>query len=122
MNSLQSKVAIITGGGTGIGKATATLFASEGARVLICGRRAELLNDVLETCKESPGKIEILQADVSKEEDIKRIIDTALNKFQRVDILVNNAGIDGREYIHEHHVEVWDQVMATNLRGPFLMA
>lgn len=122
MNALQGKVAIITGGGTGIGKSIATLFASEGASVLICGRRVELLKDVLETCKTSAGKIEILQADVSKEEDVKRITDTALNMFHRVDILVNNAGIDGREYIHEHHVEVWDRVMATNLRGPFLMA
>ncbi len=122
MNALQGKVAIITGGGTGIGKSIATLFASEGASVLICGRRAELLKDVLEISEASTGKIEILQADVSKEEDVKRITDTALNTFHRVDILVNNAGIDGREYIHEHQVEVWDRVMATNLRGPFLMA
>ncbi len=122
MNALQDKVAIITGGGTGIGKAIAVLFASEGAKVLICGRRAELLKEVVENDHSSAGKIEILQADVSNEDDVKRIIDTALNTFHRVDILVNNAGIDGREYIHEHHVEVWDRVMATNLRGPFLMA
>lgn len=122
MNALQGKGAIITGGGTGIGKAIATLLASEGASVLICGRRVEQLNDVLATYHPSAGKIAILQADVSEEEDVKRIIDTALNTFHRVDILVNNAGIDGREYIHEHHVEVWDRVMATNLRGPFLMA
>lgn len=122
MNALQGKGAIITGGGTGIGKAIATLLASEGASVLICGRRVEQLNDVLASYHPSAGKIAILQADVSEEEDVKRIIDTALNTFHRVDILVNNAGIDGREYIHEHHVEVWDRVMATNLRGPFLMA
>lgn len=122
MNALQGKGAIITGGGTGIGKAIATLLASEGASVLICGRRVEQLNDVLATYHAPAGKIAILQADVSEEEDVKRIIDTALNTFHRVDILVNNAGIDGREYIHEHHVEVWDRVMATNLRGPFLMA
>ncbi len=122
MNALQGKAAIITGGGTGIGKSIATLFASEGASVLICGRRAELLNDIFETYSSSAGTIKTLQADVSEEEDVKRITDTALNTFHQVDILVNNAAIDGREYIHEHHVELWDRVMAINLRGPFLMA
>lgn len=122
MNALQGKVALITGGGTGIGKAIATRFASEGASILICGRRVALLKEVLESCQSPAGSIEIIQADVSKEEDVKRITDFALNTFQRVDILVNNAGIDGREYIHEHDVALWDRVMATNLRGPFLMA
>lgn len=122
MDNIMGRVAVVTGGGTGIGRAVALALAEEGAKVVICGRREEPLQTTLETILANGGEGIWIQADISQEEDVKRVVDRALDRFGTVDILINNAGISGGGTIHEHSVEVWDQVMAVNLRGPFLMA
>ncbi len=122
MNRLSAQIAIVTGGGTGIGRGVALALAGEGARIVVCGRRAEPLEDAVVAIREMGGDALAVQADVSKAEDVDRVMKATLGAYGSVDILVNNAGIDGSGYIHEHDVETWDQVMAVNLRGPFLMA
>nr|XP_049694217.1 17-beta-hydroxysteroid dehydrogenase 14 isoform X2 [Helicoverpa armigera] len=112
--SFQNKVVIVTGSSSGIGAAIAVQFAEEGAKVAIVGRNQEKLNNVAKKC----GKPLVLVADVTKEEDIKRIIDETLRVFGKLDILVNNAGIANPAGIQsEDAMAVFDKVMTTNLRS-----
>jgi len=122
MKSLSAKIAIVTGGGTGIGRGVALALAHEGAQVVICGRRKEPLDEVVQTIWRAGGNAASVQADVSREQDVELVLQTALETFDGVDFLINNAGIGGGAPIHEHNIADWDRIMAINLRGPFLMA
>jgi 3-oxoacyl-[acyl-carrier protein] reductase len=118
--TLTDQVAIVTGGGTGIGRGVALALAKEGANVVICGRRKTPLGATIESIWQAGGGGQAVQADVSREEDVERLIQVTLETYNTIDILVNNAGIGGGSPIHEHSVETWDKVLAVNLRGPFL--
>jgi NAD(P)-dependent dehydrogenase (short-subunit alcohol dehydrogenase family) len=118
---LENKVAIVTGGGTGIGKAIAISLAHSGARVAVCGRRADRLDEVVSDMRAIGAAGIGITADVSLEEDVQRVIQKTIESFHQVDILVNNAGVSDGGLIHELAPEIWDRMMATNLRGPFLM-
>ena len=122
MNEMKGQIAIVTGGGTGIGEGVAAALAREGARVVVCGRRAEPLERSLAAIKGAGGDGMAIVADVSKVEDVDRLVFTTLETYGSVDILINNAGIGGSGNIHEHDIDTWDRVMAVNLRGPFLTA
>ncbi len=122
MTRLNAQIAIVTGGGSGIGQGIAEALAREGAKVVVCGRRAEALERTVEAIKKVGGDGLAVQADVSKVEDVDRLVNATLEAHGRVDILINNAGIGGSGTIHEHDVDTWDRVMAVNLRGPFLTA
>jgi NAD(P)-dependent dehydrogenase (short-subunit alcohol dehydrogenase family) len=122
MKSLKGLVAIVTGGGSGIGREVAIALCKEGARVVFCGRRQASLDETMKMIQAQGGTASAVQADVSKEEDVDRLVKTALSVYGTLDILINNAGISGGGPIHETVVGDWDQVMAVNLRGPFLMA
>lgn len=121
MENIQGKVAIISGGGTGIGRGIAVALAGRGVRVVLCGRRETPLDEVVQEILSSGGQALGVQADVSAEKDVERIVSSARDVFGSVDILVNNAGIGGGGAIHTHSVSEWDQIMAVNLRGPFLL-
>lgn len=123
MSGLNGKVAIVTGGGSGIGEGIARAFAAEGSTVVICGRREASLARVAAGIHEAGGAVHAVTADVAQERDVARVVDETLARFGAIHYLVNNAGIDAPDApIHEYSVEAWDRVMATNLRGPFLMA
>jgi 3-oxoacyl-[acyl-carrier protein] reductase len=122
MEELVGKTAVITGAGTGIGRGVAIMLAAEGCNVLLCGRRPKPLEEALKVIQENGGQGFAVSGDVSAEQDVDRILQTALNEFGRVDILVNNAGIGGGGRIHSHDIDTWDRVMAVNLRCPFLTA
>jgi 3-oxoacyl-[acyl-carrier protein] reductase len=119
--SIKGKTAIITGGGTGIGRGIALALAREGGRVLICGRRKDRLEATVSAIRADQGEARFVQADVSELADVQRVIKAALEAYGRIDILINNAGIEGGGHLHEMEVEDWDRVMRVNLRGPFLM-
>ncbi len=114
---MQSKVVIITGGGSGIGKACASTFLARGYRVVISGRRLEKLQEVIAEFNPSSEHILAVQADVSIEEDGKRIIDETLAKFGRIDVLINNAGISMRALFEEMDLTVLKRLMDTNFWG-----
>ena len=114
---MQSKVVIITGGGSGIGKACASTFLARGYRVVISGRRMEKLQEVIAEFKSSKEHLLAVQADVSVEEDAKRIIDETLVKFGRIDVLINNAGISMRALFEEMDLTVLKRLMDTNFWG-----
>jgi NAD(P)-dependent dehydrogenase (short-subunit alcohol dehydrogenase family) len=122
MPRLEGKVAVVTGGGTGIGRSCAVALAAEGARVAICGRRPEPLESTAQTINQQGGDCLIVRADVSEWAEVGALTETVLHSYGSVDILVNSAAIAHRGYIHEHDIEIWDRVMATKLRAPFLMA
>lgn len=122
MDEIKGRVAIITGGGTGIGQAAAIALAREGVKVVVCGRRKEPLEKTVDTIRLSKGHALAVQADVANAEDVTRVVNAAVNAFGTIDILINNAAIGGGDAIHQHDIDDWDQVMAVNLRGPFLFA
>ncbi len=119
-HSLAGKVALITGGGTGIGAATARLFAGSGAQVVIAGRTPESLERVAQSISTDGGRALAVKADVSREEDVRALFERARSSFGAVDILVNNAAITRISNFAELSASDWDQVMAINVRGPFL--
>ena len=114
---MQSKVVIITGGGSGIGKACASAFLARGYRVVISGRRMEKLQEVIGEFNPYSEHILAVQADVSVEEEGKRIIDETLAKFGRIDVLINNAGISMRALFEEMDLTVLKRLMDTNFWG-----
>ncbi len=118
----KDKVVLITGGSVGIGKASAILFAEEGARVVITGRTEKTLNEAVDEAKKRGLEIEYLISDVSKEEDCKAAVDYVTNKYGRIDILFNNAGVLYIYNTHETPTDIWDQTFDVNVRGTYLMS
>ena len=121
MNTLSGKVAIISGGGSGIGRGIAVALAKAGVRVVICGRRNDKLEETIRQIEQAGGDALAIPADVSIQQDVIDLVDRTLSVFGRIDILVNNAGVHAGSQIDQMEVDVWDSVMAINLRGPFLM-
>jgi len=116
---LQNKVAIITGGSMGIGRATALRLAQEGASVIINATNPEPANKVLEEIKRSGWEGKVCLADVGQKAEAKDLIDTAVKEYGRLDILVNNAGIYANELLNEMADEQWDDIIRVNLTGTF---
>lgn len=116
---LEGKVVLITGGGTGIGTAIAERFVAEGAKICISGRRQEMLDKVARSLL--AGTVATCPGDVTKYEDVERMVKTALTFGGRLDVVVNNAGIDPGGTVTDVDVELWRQVIEINLTGPFLV-
>ena len=119
---LQNRVALITGGTSGIGEATALLFAKEGARVAITGRNGARGNDVVCRIKESTGEAIFAAADVSSAADCERAVRDVMAAFGRIDILFNNAGVFYPQTAIECSEREWDEQIDINLKGTFLMS
>ncbi|MQF69133.1 SDR family oxidoreductase [SAR202 cluster bacterium AD-804-J14_MRT_500m] len=120
---LEGKVALITGAASGIGKATAELFAREGAKISVTDVNETSVKAVADAIVAAGGDAVYSVGDVSLSDDAKRIVETTINAFGKVNVLLNNAGINDRivpsEYSDE---EVWDRVMEVNVKGVYLMA
>ncbi|MBN1293537.1 MAG: SDR family oxidoreductase [Candidatus Latescibacteria bacterium] len=119
MGQLERKTAIITGGGTGIGRAIAKRFHNEGATVLICGRRMNMLKETAESIDPNSPRILCVKTDVTDEKEIEHLYKSAMSKSGRIDILVNNAGVMRFGSLAETPLDDWDLMMKTNTWGPW---
>ena len=118
---LDGKVALVTGGTKGLGRAMADALASAGATIALTGRSSDSAETVAREVAEAEGvKALGLAADVAKSAEVKAMVDRVLDAFGRLDILVNNAGINIRRPIEQLEEDEWDRVIATNLTGPWL--
>jgi len=119
---LEEKVAIITGATSGIGRATAILFAREGARLALAGRRENLGKELVNTIKSNDGKAVFIKTDVTIKNDIKNLVETTINIYKKIDILVNNAGIVRMfNFIEMDEIKDFDEVFNTNVKSCFLL-
>jgi 3-oxoacyl-[acyl-carrier protein] reductase len=119
---LGNKVALITGGGRGIGKAIALAYAREGAALALCARTEAELDKTCSEIRSLNAECATWTCDVSLEEPVRELVANVTRKFSRIDVLVNNAGVMTRPMpITELDVKKWDYTIAVNLRGPFLV-
>lgn len=121
MDRLKNKVALITGGASGIGRSTCLLFAREGAKVMVADYAAEGGNETVQQIKAAGGEATFVRADVSKSADVQNMITTTVKTYDRVDILFNNAGIEGPSAkLANYKEEDWDRVIAIDLTAVYL--
>lgn len=116
---LEGKVALITGGGTGIGAAVAERFVKEGAKVVITGRRKEMLEETEKRI--SSERVKSFCGDVSKREDVERMVKETISFGGKIDVLVNNAAISSQGAVADLDPDEWRRILDVNLTGPFLL-
>jgi NAD(P)-dependent dehydrogenase (short-subunit alcohol dehydrogenase family) len=116
--NLKNKVALITGGGAGLGAAVAARFIADGAKVCISGRRKEVLEETAKAI--GSNNITVCPGDVSNQEDVKRMVDTTVKFGGKLDVLLNNAGINLPGPVADLDPQTWQKVIGINLTGPFL--
>lgn len=118
----ENKVAIITGSTRGIGRATAELFAKEGAKVIVVGTKEELGESCVNEIKAAGGEAIFCKTDVTSDESLDNLVKTALDAYGKIDILVNNAGVGGTTAnMDQITMDEWNTVLATNLTAPFVL-
>jgi NAD(P)-dependent dehydrogenase (short-subunit alcohol dehydrogenase family) len=118
---LQDKVAVITGAASGIGRATALLFAREGARVVVADWDKSGGSRIAEEIVEAGGEAVFVRTDVSQADDVRSLINAAVEAYGRLDVLFNNAGVEGELVpTADCSLENWDRVISINLKGVFL--
>lgn len=118
--NFSNKVVVITGGGLGIGRATAILFAKYGAKVVVADVNEQNAQETVNLITQNGGMGCYFLTDVSQEEQVRRLFRGVLDKWGRVDVLVNNAGIYYQGTVVETPVEIWEKIMAVNLKGTYL--
>lgn len=117
---LTGKVAIVTGGGHGIGRAAAELFSRHGATVLVTALHEDSARRVAEGIAENRGSVSHLKVDVTKIVDVERMVKVALDRYGRIDILCQNPGISTQAALEDLTEEIWDRTFALNLRGAYM--
>lgn len=122
MTRLAGKVAIVTGGSLGIGRAIAHAFSREGAKVAICGRGKPALEQTMEEIRQSGGEALVFEADVQHPEPVDAMVDAVLKAWGRIDVLVHNAGVNAPVPFLDMPLSQWDRHIHINLRGTFIVA
>ncbi len=118
---MKGKVALVTGASSGIGRAAAVKFASEGARVALVARRADVLAEIAREVESKGGEGQIIAADVTHEAEIDRVVSETIAAFGGIDMLVNAAGIIGNGTIENTRLADWDYMFNVNVRAPFYL-
>jgi len=121
MAGVEGRVALVTGASQGIGRACAIELARAGAKVALCARNVEKLQEVAREIAANGGESDAIKMDVANEEEIKAGVKAAVARFGKIDILVNNAGITRDQLVMRMKRTDWDDVINTNLTGPFLL-
>lgn len=121
MGKLDGKVALITGGTSGIGEASTKLFAQEGATAIIIGRNVKKGEYVIKKIREEGGKADFFPCDITKQENVKKLKQDIIKKYDKIDILFNNAGILITNTLENINVEDWDRIFDINVKATMLM-
>lgn len=121
MGRLQSRIAVVTASGAGMGEGIARLFAAEGASVVVSDINDEAGRSVAAAIVDEGGRAIYRRADVGVESDCRELINAAISEYGRIDVLANVAGISTRGTIEDTTVELWDRIFKINVRGPFLL-
>ena len=122
MTRLAGRVAVVSGAAAGIGRATAELFAEEGARVVVADVAVDTVEEVAAGIRDAGGAATAVVADVSSEADVEAVVGTAEDEFGPVDVLVNNAGVELKKLVEDTSLAEWERVLTTNLTSAFLMS
>jgi 3-oxoacyl-[acyl-carrier protein] reductase len=122
-DGLQGQVALVTGGSQGIGRAVAEMLARAGADIVLnhFGTTAEMVEQVSRSVREVGRRVMAVEADVARRDEVAAMVERAVEEFGRIDILVNNAGISPECPLNEMTDDLWDRVLAVNLKGQFLV-
>jgi NAD(P)-dependent dehydrogenase (short-subunit alcohol dehydrogenase family) len=119
---LRNKVALVTGAGTGLGRAIAARFAEEGAKVVVNDINSDTAKETVELIKGAGGNAASIHGDTSKEADAEKAVALAVDTYGGLDVLVNNAGTEVWKLVHDMTIEEWNRVMSVNMTGVFLMS
>jgi NAD(P)-dependent dehydrogenase (short-subunit alcohol dehydrogenase family) len=122
VNQLKGKVALVTGGSSGIGRSIALLFAREGAKVSICSRSQIKGEKVVNEIQKHNGEAMFIQTDVSKSEEVKRVVKSTIGRYGNIHILCNNAGVTFSGTVVNTSEKEWDRVMDINVKGTYLLS
>ena len=120
MSILEGRVAVVTGASSGIGEACALAFVEKGAKVVLAARRAERLDKLVKRIEGMGGEALAVTTDVTREADVDNLFERALERFGTIDVLINNAGIADSTPVYDMPLELWHQVIETNLTSAFL--
>lgn len=121
MPGVEGRVALVTGASQGIGRACALVLAEAGAKLALCARNQEKLDQLAAEINSQGGEAAVFKLDVASEDEIKAVVKSVIARFGKIDILVNNAGITRDQLVLRMKRADWDDVMATNLTAPFLL-
>ncbi len=122
MQTLQGKVALVTGAGRGIGKAIALLLAGAGCRVVLVPRSGDQLEEVRREIDSRHGNAAVVPCDLTRDDGIEKLVDRSAQHFGAIDILINNAGWGKRASVVKAKIDDWDQTFRVNLRAPMILA
>lgn len=120
--NLTGKVALITGGGRGLGKQIAEAYAEAGCNIIVCSRKMEGCEETAKELREKGVKAMAITCDVTNEEDVDHVVKEVITTFKRIDILVNNSGATWGAAVEEMPLAAWEKVMNVNVKGTFLMS
>ncbi|GAA2759173.1 SDR family NAD(P)-dependent oxidoreductase [Actinopolymorpha rutila] len=122
MGEFTGKVALVAGGGSGIGRAVTELLAAEGATVVVATNVEDHVRPLREELAGTPGEVSAVVADVTRADDVRRFVDEAAERHGGIDVLVNSAGVQRYGTVEETSEELWDEVLAVNLKAMYLTA
>lgn len=122
--SLQDRVVVVTGAATGIGRAAAVCCARAGARVVTCDINDEAMQETVEVITQAGGEVTAVHTDIAQEADVRRLMDTTVERYERIDALINSAGVLEGPHVplDEFETFTWDRVIDINLKGSFFAA